>query len=97
MKNYDIAALSTGFQNRLELQNIYNNSNSKNRIQSNYHQRMMSPTDLVKNKSKNIQFNPISSRNFNPSQTQYNFSKRRERNASLGNNGINYHLQRGSI
>ena len=95
MKNYDFAALSSGFQNHLELQNIYNNTNSKGRIQSNNRQRMMSSTDLVKNKSKNIQFNPISNRNFNPSQTQYDFNKRRERNSQLVNNALNYHLPRG--
>jgi hypothetical protein len=55
----------------------------------------MSSTDLVKNKSKNNQFNPISNRNFNPSQTQYDFNKRRERNSKLVNNAINYHLPRG--
>ena len=95
MKNYDFAALSSGFQNNLELQNIYNNGNSKGRIQQNNRQRMMSSTDIIKNKSKNIQFNPISNRNFNPSQTQYDFNKRRERNSKLVNNAINYHLPRG--
>ena len=95
MKNYDLAALSSGFQNNLELQNIYNNGNSKGRIQQNNRQRMMSSTDIIKNKSKNIQFNPISNRNFNPSQTQYDFNKRRERNSKLVNNAINYHLPRG--
>ena len=95
MKNYDFAALSSGFQKNLELQNIYNNGNSKGRIQQNNRQRMMSSTDIIKNKSKNIQFNPISNRNFNPSQTQYDFNKRRERNSKLVNNAINYHLPRG--
>ena len=52
MKNYDFAALSSGFQNNLELQNIYNNGNSKGRIQQNNRQRMMSSTDIIKNKSK---------------------------------------------
>ncbi len=95
MKNYDFAALSSGFKNNFELQNIYNNGNSKGRIQQNNRQRMMSSTDIIKNKSKNIQFNPISNRNFNPSQTQYDFNKRRERNSKLVNNAINYHLPRG--
>lgn len=96
MKNYNIASLSNGFQNRLELQNVYNN-NYKNRMQINNQNRMMSSYDLNKNKGNNIQMNSISNRNFNPYQTQYdNFYKKRERNASLGNNNIiNYHLPRG--
>ena len=88
MRNYDMAALSSGFQNHLELQNI-NNNNTKNRTQLN--NKMMSSFDLKKNKSKNINSN----KNFNPSHTQYNFSQRSERNASLGNNALNYHLPRG--
>ena len=41
MNNYDIAALSTGFQRHLELENIHNN-NLKNKIQANNKKRMMS-------------------------------------------------------
>ena len=92
MDNYDIAALSSGF-NRQEMHNIYNNN--KTRTQINNTHKMMSSLDLTKNKKKNIQFEPISNRNFIPSQTQYNFNKRRERNSSRGNNELNYHLPRG--
>ena len=92
--NYDIAALSTGFHNRLELENIHNN-NMKNKVQPKNHNRMMSSIDLAKKKFKNIQFNPISNRDFNPSQTQYNFNQKKKRNASLGNRDLNYYLPRG--
>ena len=94
MNNYDIAALSTGFQRHLELENIHSN-NLKNKIQPNNKKRMMSSIDLAKKKSKNMQFNPISNRDFNPSQTQYNFNQKKKRNASLGNRELNYYLPRG--
>ena len=96
MKNYEISSLkNNGFNNRPQLQDVYNN-NYKNRIPYSHHQRMMSSQELNKNKGNNIQFDPIYNRDFNPYQTQYgNFREKRERNTPLGNNMINYHLPRG--
>ena len=48
MKNYEISSLkNNGFNNRPQLQNVYNN-NYKNRIPYSHQQRMMSSQELNK-------------------------------------------------
>ena len=88
MKNY--SSISNGLH-------IYNNNNNinKNRKQLSNQNRMLSSLDLNKNKGNNINFEPITKMNFNPSQTQQDFCQRRERNSSMGNNMINYYIPKG--